>query len=135
MQPRKGSHSVFSIHLHYVFVTKYRRKVITQPLMDTLHEVFSRVCVATQCQLIEFSGESDHVHLLLDVHPDNKISQLASSLKSASSRIVRQRHLEHLSTFYSKPVFWSGSYYVASSGGAPIEKLKEYIKNQETPTV
>ncbi|MFQ3612290.1 MAG: IS200/IS605 family transposase [Cyanobacteriota bacterium] len=129
MQPRKGSHSVFSIRLHYVFVTKYRRKVINSELMDTLREAFLRVCLATQCELIEFSGEADHVHLLLDVHPDNKISQLASSFKSASSRMVRRKHSDYLSRFYKGSAFWSGSYYVASSGGAPVERLKEYIRN------
>jgi putative transposase len=46
---------------------------------------------------------------------------------------MRKEFSEHLATFYWKPVFWSGSYYVASSGGAPIEALKAYIKNQEAP--
>ena len=116
-----------------MFVTKDRRDVLTKPMLERLHEVFSRVCVGTKCILIEFSGEPNHVHLLVDFHPDNKISQLVSSLKSASSRILRQEFADELSSVYWKSVFWSGSYYVASSGGAPIEKLKEYIQSQDSP--
>ncbi|MBD2505085.1 IS200/IS605 family transposase [Anabaena azotica] len=133
MVVRKGSHSVFSIHLHFVFVTKYRRKTITAPILERLHEIFANVCIKTKCRLIEFSGEIDHVHLLIDFHPDNNLSVLVGSLKSASSRIIQKEFSEHLSTFYRKPVFWSSSYYVASTGGAPIEKIKQYIQSQEAP--
>lgn len=130
---RKGSHSVFSIHLHFVFVTKYRRKVLTAQMLDRIQEILANVCIKTKSRLIEFSGEADHIHLLADVHPDNNISALVGSLKSASSRIIRSEFANHLNQFYSKPVLWSGSYYVASTGGAPIEKIKAYIKSQEVP--
>lgn len=75
----------------------------------------------------------DHVHALVDLHPDNNISAFIGSLKSASSRILRKEFETHLQQFYSKPILWSGSYYVASTGGAPIEKIKAYIKSQEPP--
>lgn len=80
---RKGSHSVFSIHLHFVFVTKYRRKVLSLEILDRLHEIFAHVCIKTKSRLVEFSGETDHVHLLVDLHPDNNISAFTGSLKSA----------------------------------------------------
>ena len=133
MQPRKGSHSVFSVQLHMVFVTKYRRKVITSEMLERLQEVLANVCVKTKCRLTEFSGEADHVHLLVDFHPDNRLSALIGSMKSATSRIVQKDFADELSKVYSKPVFWSGSYYVASTGGAPIERIKAYIKSQEVP--
>ena len=114
MLVRKGSHSVFSIQLHFVFVTKYRKKVINAPILDRMHEVFANICIKTNCILIEFSDEQDHVHLLVDYHPDNNISDFTSSLKSASSRIIRKEFKEHTSKFYWRPSFWSSSYYVAS---------------------
>lgn len=115
-------------------MTKHRRKVITALILERLHEIFANVCIKTKCQLIEFSGEPDHVHLLIDFHPDNNLSVLVGSLKSASSRIAQKEFSEHLATFYKKPVLWSSSYYAASTGGAPIEKIKQYIKSQEVPT-
>lgn len=80
--------------------------------------------------MLEMNGEADHVHLMIDLHPDNNISQLVASLKGASSRIIRKEFAQEVSQFYSKPVFWSGSYYAASAGGAPLEKIKRYIESQ-----
>ena len=84
--------------------------------------------------MLQFDGEEDHVHLLIDLHPDNNIAQLVASLKSASSRIIRKEFKAEVEKVYSKPVFWSGSYYVASCGGATIERLREYIESQKSPS-
>jgi len=86
------------------------------------------------CKLLECSGEPDHVHLLVDFHPKHSISAVAGSLKSATSRMVKREFATEFAKWYTKQSFWSGSYYVASSGGAPIERLKEYIKSQDEPT-
>jgi putative transposase len=134
MKARKGSHSVFSVRLHFVFVTHYRRKVITAPMLERLREMVWQVSKKMDCELIEFSGEMDHVHILLDFHPKNSISAVAGCLKSSTARVMKKDFPEQVSNFYKDKVsFWSNSYYVASSGGAPIEKLKEYIKNQDAP--
>ncbi|MHC5731796.1 MAG: IS200/IS605 family transposase, partial [Nostoc sp.] len=101
-----------------------------------LKEVFSRVCEKRKCILLEFNGEENHDHLLVDAHPDNNISQLISSLKSASSRIVRKEFQDYLKQFYWKkedPSFWTDAYCVISTGGAPLEIVKEYIRSQENP--
>jgi putative transposase len=87
------------------------------------------------CNLIEMSGEPDHVHLLVDFHPKNSISAVAGSLKSSTARAMKKDFPEQVKKTYKEGIsFWSKSYYVASSGGAPIEKLKDYIKNQNQPT-
>jgi putative transposase len=86
-----------------------------------------------ECKLLAFDGEADHVHLLVDFHPKHSIAAVADSLKACSSRAMRKEFAEQLAKFYWKPVFWSGSYYVASSGGAPIEVLKQCIANQDSP--
>jgi putative transposase len=132
-QSRKGSHSVFSVRLHFVFVTRYRRKVINAAMLQRMREMFMQVCKTMDCELLEFSGETDHVHLLVDFHPKQSISAVAGCLKASVSRMVRKEFADDIKKFYGKPVFWAGSYYVASSGGAPIERLKEYIKSQDAP--
>jgi putative transposase len=129
---RKGAHAVFKIQFHIVFVTKYRKNVINQAILTKLQEVFIRVCEKRKCELLEFNGEENHVHLLVDAHPDNNISQLISSLKSASSRIIRKEFEDYLKQFYWKkedPSFWTDAYCVISAGGAPLEIVKEYIKS------
>ncbi len=137
-QLRKGAHAVFKIQFHIFFVTKYRKNVINQAILTKLQEVFSRVCEKRKCELLELNGEENHVHLLVDAHPDNNTSQLISSLKSASSRIVRKEFEDYLKQFYCKkedPSFWTDAYCVISAGGAPLEIVKEYIKSQNQPQI
>jgi putative transposase len=130
-QLRSGSHVVFSIHLHIVLVTLYRRKALTDPMLETMKTVLHRVLEANQCKLTEFNGEPDHVHLLVDLHPDNNISDLIASLKSSTSRILRKEYKEELSKFYwGDAKLWHGSKCIISCGGAPLETVKQYIQDQ-----
>ncbi len=135
-QLRKASHSAFNIQLHIVFVTKYRKPVINKAILERIDETFRRLCKKRQNILVEFSGEVDHVHLLVSMHPDNNISNFIASIKAASSRIVRQEFPEHIKKFYwgNKAMFWSNSYCAISCGGAPLDVLKKYINSQSQPT-
>jgi putative transposase len=116
-----------------VFVTKYRRKVINADILKRLEDIFSKLCQNQKSELIEFGGESDHVHLLIDFSPDIAPSRLVNTLKTISSRMIRKEFAEHINKFYWKPVFWTGAYCVISAGGAPLEVLKTYIQNQDEP--
>jgi len=116
-----------------VFVTKYRCKVITGDILKRLEEVFSRLCQNQKSELVEFGGEADHVHLLVDLSPDVAVSKLVNTLKTISSRLIRKEFADHVSQFYWKPVFWTGAYCAISAGGAPLEVLKQYIQNQDEP--
>lgn len=129
---RSGAHSVFSIHLHVVFVTKYRRQVLTQEMIRDCQEVFDRVLEVNQSKLLECNGEPDHLHLLLDIHPNNNISDLIGSLKSASSRVLRRKYLSEISRFYwgKSAKLWHDSKCIVSCGGASLETVKRYIQEQ-----
>ncbi|WP_031410053.1 IS200/IS605 family transposase [Thiomonas sp. FB-Cd] len=127
-----SSHAVYSIKLHIVFVTKYRRKTLTPELLGYLRGAFVDCLAAWRCHLIEFGGESDHVHLLIDIHPALNISVLINNLKTASARRARARFAQHLSAFYSKPLFWHRAYYVGSVGGATLETVRAYVDARGT---
>lgn len=116
-----------------MFVTKYRRKVINAEILKSLENIFSRLCQNQKSELLEFSGEEDHVHLLVDISPDVPPSKLVNTLKTISSRMIRKEFADHINKFYWKPVFWTGAYCVISAGGAPLEVLKAYIQNQKEP--
>lgn len=126
-------HCVYKINIHIVFITKYRKKVITVQILKDLEKIFSRLCVNAKSELTEFNGEADHVHLLVDISPDIAPSKLVNTLKTISSRMIRKKYAEYLNPFYWKPVFWTGAYFITSTGGAPLEVLKDYIKNQDSP--
>jgi putative transposase len=126
------SHAVFNINLHIVLVTKYRRKTLTPELLEYLETAFAEVLVAWRCKLLEFGGEPDHVHLLIDIHPALDISVLINNLKTASARRTRNRFAEHLAPFYLKPLFWHRAYFVGSVGGATLETVRAYVDTQGT---
>lgn len=134
MKARKSSHSVFSVRLHFVFVTHYRRKVLDAKMMLRLEEMVKQVSEKMKCELTEFNAEADHIHILLDFHPKNSIAAVVGSLKSSTARMLKKEFPEEVKKHYwGKVSFWSNSYYVASAGGAPIETLKKYIQDQDAP--
>ncbi len=130
----KGFRSVYSLTVHIVFVTKYRRKVITSEMLQQLNKIFDETCQKWECELVEFNGEVDHVHLLITFNPKVQLSKFIANLKTVSSRLIPRDFAEELARFYRKPVLWTGSYFVASCGGVTIEQLKQYVEHQSTPT-
>ncbi|MDJ0715581.1 MAG: IS200/IS605 family transposase [Prochloraceae cyanobacterium] len=130
------SNSAFRLIYHLVLVTKFRRKSLTAEVLDRMQEIIKQLLFKWECDLIEFGGESDHVHVLFETHPSVDLSKLVNNIKTVTSRRLRSEYKEHLSQFYwgSKPQFWSGSYAIISVGAqAPLEKLIEYVQNQEQP--
>lgn len=129
---KSSSHAIYNIKLHIVFVTKYRRKILSEELLAYLKMSFTQILQSWRCELIEFGGEEDHIHMLISIHPALNISILINNLKTASARRVRNRFSEHLSQFYWKPLFWHRAYFVSSVGGASLETVKAYVERQGT---
>lgn len=130
---RRGRHCVFLIHIHLVFVTKYRRKIFDQDAIEKLRNYFSSVCTDFDVELVEMDGERDHVHLLVNYPPTLSVSNLVNSLKGVSSRLLRRDRPDIAERYYYKGVLWSSSYFAASCCGAPLSIIKQYIEQQETP--
>ncbi len=91
---RTGRHCVFMIHAHLVFVTKYRGRIFNTEHLDSLETLFRRVCADFESELVEFNGETDHVHLLVNYPPKVTLSKLVNSLKGVSSRRLKRLHPE-----------------------------------------
>ena len=129
---RTGRHCVFKLHVHLVFVTKYRKKVFTNEILKDLKVIFKDVCKDFETELVEMNGETEHIHLLLNYPPKVSISKLVNSLKGVSSRLIKKQHPE-LAKFYWKGGLWSPSYFAASCGGASLSIIKQYIEQQNRP--
>lgn len=120
------------MHVHLVFVAKYRRKVFDGDAIERLRAIFGKVCDDFDAKLVEIDGEHDHVHLLLEYPPKTAVSAMVNSLKGVSSRLLRKERPD-LAARYWKGVLWSPSYFAASCGGAPISVVRQYIEQQRTP--
>ena len=129
---RTGRHCVFNLHVHLVFITKYRKNVFSKPILEEMKQIFTKICTDFEAELIEFDGEKDHVHLLVNYPPKVEVSKLVNSLKGVSSRLLRKNHPKLLKSYW-KGVLWSPSYFAGSCGGAPISIIRQYIEQQNTP--
>lgn len=126
---RKERHSVTDLKIHLVCVTKYRKPVFNQDGLVLVEESFKDVARKMNFNILEFNGEANHIHALIEYPPKLSISAMVNSLKGVSSRRYGQAG-------YKKPhpeSLWSPSYFAVSVGGAPIEVLIQYIKEQSRP--
>ena len=99
-------------------------------MLERLRVIFQETLEKWSCELIEFKGEADHLHLLFQTNPRVQLSMLVNNLKTVSSRLIRRDFKGHLSRIYREPVFWRRSYGLISSGGATIEIVRKYVEEQ-----
>jgi putative transposase len=120
------------MHVHLVFVTKYRRGVFTKEILDDMRGVFASVCTDFEAELVEFDGEDDHVHLLVNYPPKVSVSTLVNSQKGVSSRMIWKKNYVSIRRKLWRGALWSPSYFAGSCGGAPIAVIRQYIEQQQT---
>lgn len=130
---RNGRHVVYRLHAHIVLTPKYRRKVMTERVAADLKSSFEEVCGRFDTTLEAFEVYQDHAHLLVAYPPKVALSRLVMSLKTISSMRVRAHHWPEIEQALWGDHFWSPSYAVVSAGGAPLDIVKRYIENQQSP--
>jgi len=130
---RTGRSCVFKNFIHLVFVPKYRQNVFTKIMLNRLRDIFLETCDQMDVELLEFSGDNDHVHLMVCCPPKLAISNLVSKLKGKSSYILRREFWHQIKKKLWNNHFWSPSYCMVSCGGAPLEIVKQYIIAQKQP--
>jgi putative transposase len=127
---RRERHSVTDLKIHLVCVAKYRGKVFSGDELKLIEEVFRHVANQMDFQILEINGEAEHVHALIEYPPKLSVSKIVNALKGVSSRRYGQAGFRKP---HGKTALWSPSYFAVSVGGAPIEVLIQYIKDQSRP--
>ena len=129
MKYKSNNNIVYSCKYHVVWCPKYRRKVLVDGVDSRLKELIIQICQEIQVDIIEMEIMPDHLHLLIEVDPQFGIHKAIKLIKGKTSRILRQE-FPYLTT--KLPTLWTNSYFVSTVGGAPLEKIKEYVANQKT---
>lgn len=129
MKYKSNNNIVYSCKYHVVWCPKYRRKVLVDGVDSRLKELIFQICQEIQADIIEMEIMPDHLHLLIEVDPQFGIHKAIKLIKGRTSRILRQE-FPYLKT--KLPTLWTNSYFVSTVGGAPLEKIKEYVANQKT---
>lgn len=127
---RTGRHVVYDLHAHIVIVPKYRRKIMSGRVAEIVEAVAREVCLRREATLDEFNTDQDHAHLLVSYPPKLSISTLVSAIKANSARAIHGAHLPEVEAAIRGASFWSPSYFAASTGGAPLELVAQYVRDQ-----
>jgi len=129
MELTHSYHSVFSLNYHLVLVVAYRRAVLTERVLARCLEIAGNIAGDFNAAVVEANGEKDHIHILLSAPPDFNLCRMINSLKTVTSRRLKKEFPDIRKKLW-KEKFWTSSYFVVTSGGAPLEVIKKYIEEQ-----
>ena len=124
-----NAHSVFSLHYHLILVTKYRKPVFDDEVSNRARTLFEAIAPNYKIEVLEWNHDQDHVHIFFKAQPKTELSKFINAYKSASSRVLKKEFPSMREQLW-QDMFWSRSFCLLSSGGAPIEVIQEYIKEQ-----
>ena len=127
---RTISHSRFDLKYHFVWVTKYRRKVLAGAVGIRVRELVREVCLSNEIEILEGSVGEEHVHVLLSCPPTLSPSKIMQYIKGKSSRKLMME-FKHIQKQYWGRHFWARGYFVASSGNVTDEAIAAYIRGQD----
>ena len=126
---RKTQHSVYSITLHLVLVVKYRRDVIDDTISDRIRELFEKIGLLYDVEIIEWNHDKDHIYTILSISPSTNLNKYVNAAKAVSSRLIKKEFPGIKSKLY-KNSFWTRGFYVNSIGSTQIDVVKNYILRQ-----
>lgn len=129
MKLYSNNHSVFLMYYHLVLVVKYRRQVFDSKISEFAKDKFNEIGSKYNISLVVWNHDKDHVHILFKAQPNSELSKFINAYKSASSRLIK-RDFPHIRKKLWKEMFWSRSFSLLTTGGAPIDTIKKYIENQ-----
>jgi len=127
---RKSSHSVYELKYHVVWITKYRKRVLSSLIGKRLREILKESCMSLDVEIIKGHVSSDHVHMLVSVPPSISVSNLMKSLKGRSSRKLMNEFRVLKREFWGRHL-WARGYFACTTGNVTDEIIKDYIENQE----
>ena len=127
---RKSSHAVYDIKYHLVWITKYRKPVLTGKIAERTRELVRMVCKNNEVEILAGHVSKDHIHLLVSVPPHLSVSKLVQYIKGYSSRKLLMEYTE-LNKKYWGQHLWARGYFAASSGNITDEVIIQYIEHQD----
>lgn len=125
-----NAHSVFLLRYHLILVVKYRRNVFDDEISERARAIFERIAPDYKIEVVEWSHDKDHVHILFKAHPKTEISKFINAYKSASSRLLK-KEFPSIKQKLWEDKFWSQSFCLLTTGSAPLAVVKQYIQSQD----
>ena len=127
---RKGSHSVYDLKVHIVWITKYRKPVLFGDVAVRLRDLIREICRTMEVDILKGHVSKDHVHLFVSIPPQLSVSKLAGRIKGKTSRKLLAENRRLAKEFWGRHP-WARGYFAASSGNVTDEVVMQYIAAQD----
>ena len=125
---KSDRYGVYGCEYHIIWCTKYRRSVLSPEMQERIkaivhegQEQYGYTVRAVECM-------SDHVHLLACIPPTQAVGTVVGRIKGFVSKSLRE---EFPSLKKRLPQLWTGSKFIASTGGVTLKALKQYVEDQK----
>ena len=127
MEYRKGSHTVYNIQYHFVWVTKYRYHVLEGEVRLRVREIIRQICQQHDLLIEQRHVSKDHVHILVSAPTHMSASQIMQKIKGRSSRVLQQE-FPHLKKRYWGQHIWARGYFCTTVGQVTDQMIRDYIE-------
>ena len=127
----KGRGYVYSIQYHVVWCVKYRHKILSGKIEESLCKILSTVAEGNDFRITEFNCDEDHIHLLLDCKPQHYIPDIIKGLKGVSGRLLIKEYGEQLKAKQCDGHIWNPSYFIATVSENTEAQIRTYIQSQK----
>ena len=129
---RKGAHTVHDLKYHFVWVTKYRYKVLQGEIGIRARDIIREVCMANEIIIIKGHVSADHIHLYVSAPPRLSVSKMMQYIKGKTSRRLQQEYPSLRKRYWGQHL-WARGYFCATGGSVTDEMIQAYIEQQDKP--
>jgi len=126
---RTTAHTKFDHKYHLVWITKYRKKVLTGIIGLRTREIIKQICEGLEVDIIRGNISPDHIHLFVSIPPKYSVSEIIKNIKGITSRRLQQEFPQLQKEYWGRH-FWAIGYFSATSGTITDEMIIEYIEEQ-----
>ena len=127
---RKGSHSIYDLKIHIVWITKYRKPVLFGDVAVRVRDLIREICKTLDVEILKGHVSKDHVHLFVSIPPQLSVSKMVGRLKGKTSRKLLAEYRKLAKQFWGRHL-WARGYFAASSGNVTDEVIMQYIATQD----
>lgn len=121
----------YSLKVHIVLVTKYRRPLLKPPVSDSVKQKIYDIANAKGYEIIAMEADKDHIHFLLSYDTTDRVSDIVAAIKQQTTYYLWKQYRPFLSKHYwKKDIFWSDGYFACSIGEVSSTTIRRYIESQ-----
>jgi putative transposase len=128
MNSKRTRHSAYNINYHFVWIPKFRRKILVDRLATRLEELIREKTAELGGEVFNLTIMPDHVHLFCSFPPTMAPYQIMHRLKGYTAHELREEFPYLKSRL---PNLWTRSYYVGTAGNVSAQTIQRYIDEQK----